>query len=111
MRCMELAGLAGVVGAAALVGFGAMAADPFPGADLAAGKEIHSAKRCGSCHAQKSGRDEAHMYLREGRKVNTLFDLRRYVSLCNMELKLDLFPEDERDVGAYVNQQYYKLVK
>lgn len=88
---------------------GGARANPFPDADLANGREIHYAKRCASCHTEKTGREEAFIHQREDRKVKTLFDLRRYVSLCNMELKLELFPEDERDVAAYLNQQFYKL--
>lgn len=84
-------------------------AEPFPGADLANGKELHYSKKCAACHTEKTTRDEAFIYRRDDRKVRTLYDLRRYVSLCNMELKLELFPEDERDVAAYLNQQYYQL--
>jgi mono/diheme cytochrome c family protein len=94
----------GVLPAAAL-------ANPFPDADLANGKAVYQSKQCAACHMQKTGRDEAFIYQRDDRKVKSLFELRRYVSLCNMELKLDLFPEEERDVGAYLNQQYYKLDK
>ena len=46
---------------------------------------------------------------RDDRKVRTLFDLRRTVSMCNMQLQLGLFPEDERDVAAYLNHHFYKL--
>lgn len=100
---VALAGLLALAGTAR--------ANPFPDADLANGKEIHVSKRCAACHADKAGRDGAGMYLRAERRVRSLFDLRRYVSLCNMELKLELFPEDERDVAAYINQQYYKLTQ
>ena len=84
-------------------------AEPFPDADLANGKQIHESKRCASCHIEKTGRDEAFIYLRDDRKVKTLFDLRRMVSICSTQLQLDLFPEDERDVAAYLNQRFYKL--
>lgn len=92
-----------------VVAFHGAHADPFPGADLANGKDINYSKRCAACHTEKTTRDEAFIYQRDDRKVKTLYDLRRYVSLCNMELKLELFPEDERDVAAYLNQQFYKL--
>jgi hypothetical protein len=84
-------------------------ANPFPDADLANGRDLHYSKRCAACHTEKTTRDEAFIYQRDDRKVRTLYDLRRYVSLCNMELKLELFPEDERDVAAYLNRQYYRL--
>ena len=96
----------------ALVATTASADDPhFPGADLAHGRKIHYESKCASCHTEKTGRDEGFIYLRDDRKVRSLFDLKRYVSLCNAELRLGLFPEDERDVAAFVNQQWYKLTK
>lgn len=85
------------------------AADPFPGADLANGRRIHHESKCASCHSEKTGRDEGFIYLRDERKVRSLFDLKRMVSLCNSELRLELFPDDERDVAAFVNQQWYRL--
>lgn len=95
----------------ALTTTAASADDVFPGADLANGRRIHYESKCASCHTEKTGRDEGFIYLRDDRKVRSLFDLKRYVSLCNTELRLELFPEDERDVAAFVNQQWYKLTK
>lgn len=88
---------------------GVASAEPFAGADLANGKALHYSKRCASCHTEKTGRDESFIYLRDDRKVKTLFELRRFVSLCNMGQNLQLFPEDERDIAAYLNAQYYKF--
>ncbi|WP_235823493.1 hypothetical protein [Azohydromonas sediminis] len=85
------------------------AANPFPDADLANGRKIHFESKCAACHEEKTGRDAGFIYLRDERKVKSIFDLKRYVSLCNSELRLGLFPEDERDVAAFVNQQWYKL--
>jgi mono/diheme cytochrome c family protein len=85
------------------------AANPFPDADLANGRKIHFESKCAACHEEKTGRNAGFIYLRDERKVKTIFDLKRYVSLCNSELRLGLFPEDERDVAAFVNQQWYKL--
>lgn len=99
------------VAAGLLAGFVALhtAANPFPDADLANGRKIHYEAKCASCHTEKTGRDEGFIYLRDDRKVKSVFDLKRYVSLCNSELRLELFPEDERDVAAFVNQQWYKF--
>ncbi|MCI1191367.1 hypothetical protein MOJ79_05885 [Calidifontimicrobium sp. SYSU G02091] len=87
------------------------AANPFPDADLANGRKIHFESKCAACHEEKTGRDAGFIYLRDERKVKSIFDLRRYVSLCNSELRLGLFPEDERDVAAFVNQQWYKFTQ
>jgi mono/diheme cytochrome c family protein len=98
-----LAIVAGAMSAAAT------AAPHFPGADLANGRHLHHERKCAACHSEKTGRDEGFIYLRDERKVKTLADLRRYVSLCNSELRLELFPDDERDVAAYLNEQFYRL--
>ena len=42
-------------------------------------------------------------------KVKSVANLKKMVGLCNTELRLDLFPEDEADVVAYLNQQFYKF--
>lgn len=86
-------------------------ADPFRDADLANGKTLNDSKRCAACHIEKTGHSEAAFYQRPDRRVKTLFDLRRQVSLCNSELRLELFPEDERDIAAYLNKTFYKLEK
>ena len=77
--------------------------------DLANGKAIDQQK-CYACHAKKSGFGNGDMiYTRSDGKVKSLTNLKKMVSLCNTELRLDLFPEDEADVTAFLNQQFYKF--
>jgi mono/diheme cytochrome c family protein len=77
--------------------------------DLANGKQIDQQK-CYSCHAKKSGFGNGDMiYTRSDSKVKTLANLEKMVGMCNTELRLDLFPEDEADVVAFLNQQFYKF--
>jgi mono/diheme cytochrome c family protein len=77
--------------------------------DLANGKTIDQQK-CYACHAKKTGFGNGDMiYTRSDSKVKSVTDLKRMVSLCNTELRLDLFPEDEADVSAYLSQQFYKF--
>jgi len=77
--------------------------------DLANGKAIDQQK-CYSCHAKKTGFGNGDMiYTRSDGKVKSMSDLKRMVSLCNTQLRLDLFPEDELDVIAFLNQQFYKF--
>lgn len=49
------------------------------------------------------------IYTRSDSKVNSLAKLKTMVERCNTELRLDLFPEDEADVTAYLNKQFYKF--
>ena len=86
-----------------------MSAPVIAAPDLANGKTIDQQK-CYGCHAKKSGFGNGDMiYTRSDSKVKSLANLKRMVGLCNTELRLDLFPEDEADVAAFLNQQFYKF--
>ena len=84
-------------------------ASPALSADVNNGKTLHQAK-CYQCHAEKSGLGNGDIiYTRADRKVQDPARLKFMVSMCNTELRLDLFPEDEADLVAYLNQQFYKF--
>ena len=92
----------------ALVMFG-FSASSFATANLENGKEIDQHK-CYACHAKKTGFGNGDMiYTRSDSKVNSLAKLKSMVERCNTELRLDLFPEDEVDVTAYLNKQFYNF--
>jgi len=93
-----------------VVVFGALIVAPaFATPDLANGKAIDQQK-CYACHAKKTGFGNGDMiYTRSDSKVKSRADLKKMVALCNTELRLDLFPEDELDVAAFLNQQFYKF--
>ncbi len=84
-------------------------ADPFPGADHAAGTDMH-ARLCVDCHARKyGGEDGSAIYLRPDRRVTTPSALSQQVTTCTTMLKLELFPEDEHHLAGYLNKLYYKF--
>ena len=86
-----------------------LCAQAFAAPDLANGKSIDQQK-CYACHAKKTGFGNGDMiYTRSDSKVKSVANLKKMVALCNTELRLDLFPEDEADVVAYLNQQFYKF--
>jgi cytochrome c2 len=77
--------------------------------DLANGKKIDQQK-CYACHAKKSGFGNGDMiYTRSDSRIKSLQNLQSMVARCNSEMRLDLFPEDEADVVAYLNKQFYKF--
>ncbi len=77
--------------------------------DMANGKKIDQEK-CYACHAKKTGFGNGDMiYTRSDRKATDLNKLKSMVARCNTELRLDLFPEDEADVVAFLNKQFYKF--
>ena len=74
---------------------------PFAKGDPKAGKALHD-KTCVACHDSKK-------YTRADRKVKTAAQLAGRVSGCNANTGAGWFPEDELNVSAYLNQQFYKF--
>jgi hypothetical protein len=86
-----------------------LALPAFATPDIANGKKIDQQK-CYACHAKKSGFGNGDMiYTRSDSKVKNLQNLKSMVAMCNTELRLDLFPEDEADIAAFLNKQFYKF--
>jgi cytochrome c2 len=76
-------------------------------ADAAEGKKLMEQHHCETCHDNKTMGDAKAVYLRKGRRVTTMEKLVSQVAVCNSELKLQLFPEDEDHIVAYLNETYY----
>lgn len=81
-------------------------AEPFAGGDAKKGKRLHDAK-CTACHVSLYGGDGSGIYTRADRKVKSAAALASRISACNANTGAGWFPEDERHVGAYLNQTFY----
>jgi mono/diheme cytochrome c family protein len=77
-----------------------------PKIDADAGKALHD-KDCVACHARQFGGDASKMYTRADHKVRTPAQLRAQVAWCNTQLGAKYFPEDEENVAAYLDREYY----
>jgi mono/diheme cytochrome c family protein len=84
------------------------AATPWGDASPKSG-EAHHAEACVACHVRLYGGDGSKMYTREGRLLSTQLDVLQRVATCNSQVKAGWFPEEEAEVAAYLNQQYYKF--
>jgi len=86
---------------------------PFPllAADAAEGKKLVDEHRCENCHHNKTLGDAKAIYLRKDRRVTSMAKLTSQVAVCNSELKLQIFPDDEEHIVAYLNQTYYHFPK
>lgn len=85
---------------------------PLPGlaaGNAAEGGKLVEAKKCETCHAGKTPADASAIYLRKDRKVTSMARLRAQVAACNTQLNLGLFPEDEEDIAAFLNERYYRF--
>ena len=85
------------------------AALPCAAADVEAGKRLVEEKRCEACHHNKTLGDAMAIYLRKDRKVTTIGKLKAQVALCNSELNLQLFPDEEEHIVAFLDKTYYKF--
>lgn len=86
----------------------ALANDPWGNADPKVGKEHHD-KACIACHVRLYGGDGSKMYTRDGSLMSTKLDILQRVATCNSQVKAGWFPDEEAEVAAYLNQQYYKF--
>jgi hypothetical protein len=87
-----------------------LAAPPaFAAADATEGRKLVEEKKCELCHHNKTLGDAKAIYLRKDRKVTSMAKLKAQVALCNSELNLGLFPEDEEHVAAFLDQSYYRF--
>src|SRR3954468_8579089 len=75
--------------------------------DPGEGSKLVEEKGCETCHHNKTLGDAKAVYLRKDRKVTSLAKLKAQVALCNSELNLQLFPEDEEYIVAYLDRAYY----
>lgn len=74
-------------------------AAPFEKGDPAAGKSLHD-KSCMTCH-------DNGMYTRANRIIKTPAQLEARIAACNANTGAGWFPDEERHVGAYLNQTFY----
>jgi hypothetical protein len=81
----------------------------WPAPDAAEGKKLVAEKNCETCHHNKTLGDASAIYLRKDRKVTSLEKLKAQVALCNSELNLQMFPDEEEHVVAYLNETYYRF--
>ena len=81
----------------------------FASADLAAGKVMHAENNCTACHQQRTGKNDHAFYTAANRKVSTQEKLIAQIAACSVQLNLGIFPEDELNLAAYLNSEYYKL--
>jgi hypothetical protein len=92
-----------------LLGVSALAAqaDPFAGGDIQAGKRLFDQNHCNRCHMTIMGGDGSGIFTRLNRKVNSPAQLVSQMYVCSGNVGITLSPQDEKDLGTYLNQNYY----
>jgi cytochrome c2 len=84
-------------------------AEPFANGDAQAGEKLFNERECARCHVSMLGGDGSEIFVRANRKVKTAPQLLTQIRACNNQLGIQLFPEDEENLAAYLNQKYYKF--
>ncbi|CAZ86806.1 putative Cytochrome c [Thiomonas arsenitoxydans] len=109
-RALATCGLLAVLGAAWPLAQAAEAVPPqFVGANVAQGQKYYDNLKCAACHAQRMMGSSSAMYTRADRKVHNPQQLMAFTQMCVTQLNHDLFPEEVKDIAAYLNQTYYKF--
>jgi cytochrome c5 len=91
----------------ALLSASAFAA-PFDKGDAKAGKALLD-RQCSGCHAARFDGDPYKIFTRADRRVKSASGLAQMITNCNANLGNSLFPEDELNLGAYLNSAFYKF--
>lgn len=84
------------------------AAAPFPKGDAQTGQKLFAQYKCSSCHIAMLGGDGSAMFTRPDRKVKSVPQLVEQMHFCTGNLGIQLTPQDEQHLGAYLNR-YYNL--
>lgn len=77
--------------------------------DAEEGRRLVATHKCESCHQQKVGGAPGAIYLRKDRRVTSWGKLKAQVAMCNTQLNLGLFPEDEESIAAFLDKTWYRL--
>jgi mono/diheme cytochrome c family protein len=83
-------------------------AAPFAKGDVKAGKALVKAQ-CSGCHISRFGGDGSKIYTRPDHRIRSASALAQQITTCNASLGNNLFPEDELNIAAFLNQTYYKF--
>ncbi len=82
-------------------------ASPFPDADPTAGKKLFDQSKCAACHISLVGGDGSKIFTRPGHKVQSAAQLLSRVQFCVKNTGAPVFPDEVKNIAAYLNQQYY----
>lgn len=84
-------------------------AAPFATGNFEAGKNLFDQSHCNRCHVQMVGGDGSEIFTRANHKVRSASQLLKQINVCGGNAGVNLSAQDEQNLGAYLNQRYYKL--
>ena len=84
-------------------------AAPFATGNAETGKNLFEKNQCNSCHIKMVGGDGSEVFTRPDHKVHSASQLIKQINFCAGNAGIQLSAQDEQNLGAYLNQRYYKL--
>jgi cytochrome c551/c552 len=84
-------------------------AAPFATGNAETGKKLFEQSHCNRCHVQMVGGDGSEIFTRADHKVRSASMLIKQINFCAGNAGVNLSAQDEQNLGAYLNQRYYKL--
>lgn len=81
----------------------------FSDGDAQAGEKLFGQYKCNGCHIDKVGGDGSAIFTRPDRTVTNPEDLIKQMALCSGIIGKTLTIQEQKHLGAYLNQRYYKL--
>jgi mono/diheme cytochrome c family protein len=84
-------------------------ADPFPKGNAQAGQKFFDEHQCSQCHIAKMGGDGSGIFTRPNRIVHNPKELIARLLVCSGAAEVTLTEQNKQDLGAYLNQRYYKF--
>ncbi len=84
-------------------------ATPFPDGDPQTGKKLFDQYKCNSCHIDKMGGDGSAIFTRPDHKVTSPQVMIERMIMCSGSIGKTLTKQEQQHLGAYLNQNYYKL--
>jgi len=88
---------------------GTAQADPFAKGNAEVGQKLFEKTKCNSCHIGKVGGDGSAIFTRPDRIVHNPKQLIDRMHACSGAIGKTLTDQEDQDLGAYLNQKYYKF--
>ena len=82
---------------------------PFANGNAEAGKKFFEQNQCNRCHIKMVDGDGSEVFTRPNHKVHSVAMLIKQINFCAGNAGINLTAQDEQNLGAYLNQRYYKL--
>ena len=88
---------------------GSALAAPFPDGNAQSGEKLFDQYKCNSCHIGKMGGDGSAIFTRPNHKVTNPQKMIEQMKMCSGNIGKNLTAQEQQDLGAYLNQRYYKF--